>query len=268
MKFSFTHHMQYDFAENSGNDWPVPNRLFDPDLGVPNYREHTDQKIFAEECGFDWVACNEHHMSPYGLMPNPSLIGAIVAHQTKRVGVLQSGSILPLNNPIRVAEEYAMIDVLSGGRLVAGFMRGIPHEYVAYNIDPGESYGRMYESIDLIKKCWTEPEPFDFNGRFWNGKAIKVRPEPYQRPHPPIAMACSDTRESAELAGERGSWILFGSTADPVYQRLVDYYNIVGGFGTLMFHMGRDYGSRRGRARSMRLFMEQVAPRLRTLNPD
>jgi alkanesulfonate monooxygenase SsuD/methylene tetrahydromethanopterin reductase-like flavin-dependent oxidoreductase (luciferase family) len=188
MKFSFTHHMQYDHVTDSGPDWPVPNRLFDPALGAANFREHVDHKIFAEECGFDWVACNEHHMSPYGLMPNPSLIGAIVAHQTKKVGVLQSGSILPLNNPVRVAEEYAMIDVLSGGRLVAGFMRGIPHEYVAYNVDPGESYGRMYEAIDLIKKCWTEPEPFGWEGEFYQFRAVSIWPRPVQK-MPTIVMS-------------------------------------------------------------------------------
>jgi alkanesulfonate monooxygenase SsuD/methylene tetrahydromethanopterin reductase-like flavin-dependent oxidoreductase (luciferase family) len=197
MKFSYTHHMPFDKVVDPGADWPVPNKLFDPVTGVPNFREGVDNKIFAEECGFDWVACNEHHMSPYGLMPNPSLIGAIVAHQTKRVGILQSGSILPLNNPVRIAEEYAMIDVLSGGRLVAGFMRGIPHEYVAYNVDPNESYGRMYEAIDLIKKCWTEPEPFGWEGEFFQFRAISIWPKPVQKM--PTILMSGDSELSAKL---------------------------------------------------------------------
>ena len=107
----------------------------------------------AEQAGFDWIGSNEHHFSPYGMMPNPNLVGAIVAHRTQRVGILQSGNIVPILNPIRVAEEYAMLDVISGGRLIAGFMRGIPHEYVAYNIAPDESYGRLHRPSGFRRRC-------------------------------------------------------------------------------------------------------------------
>lgn len=97
-----------------------------------------------------------------------------------------------------------MLDMISGGRLVAGFMRGIPHEYVAYNISPSESYGRMYEAIELIKKCWAEPEPFGWDGEFYQFRAVSIWPKPLQFPHPPLLMS-GGSDGSAKLAAEHNS---------------------------------------------------------------
>lgn len=177
----------------------MANKQFDPEKGVALYREFIENKVYAEECGFDWIGCNEHHMSPYGLMPNPNLIAAAVIERTRHARILQSGNILPLANPIRVAEEYAMLDVQSGGRLIAGFMRGIPHEYVAYNVRPDESYGRMREACELILKAWTEPEPFGWEGEYYQYRAVSIWPRPVQQPHPPLLMSGS-SKESALLA--------------------------------------------------------------------
>lgn len=204
MKFSYTHHMPYTGIEKVGQDWPVANKQFSPEEGMRIFRAGIDTKVFAEECGFDWIGNNEHHMSPYGLMPNPNLIGACVAERTTRSMILQSGNIVPIVNPIRVAEEYAMLDMISGGRLVAGFMRGIPHEYVAYNVAPSESYGRMNEAIELIKKAWTEPEPFGWEGEYYQFRAVSIWPKPAQRPHPEIVMSASSDG-SARLAAEHGA---------------------------------------------------------------
>ena len=84
MKFSYTHHMPYTGVKTADQDWPVPNKQFDPEVGKEIFRAAIDNKVFAEECGFDWIGNNEHHMSPYGLMPNPNLIGACVAERTKQ----------------------------------------------------------------------------------------------------------------------------------------------------------------------------------------
>ena len=176
MYFSYTHHMPYTDIRSAGQDWPVANKQFDAEKGVEMMRAYIDDKVYSEQTGFDWIGSNEHHMSPYGLMPNPNLVGAIVASRTTRAGILQSGNIIPIVNPIRVAEEYAMIDVISGGRLVAGFMRGIPHEYVAYHKPPSESYARMAEAVELIKKCWSEPEPFGWEGEFYQYRAVSIWP--------------------------------------------------------------------------------------------
>ena len=196
--------MPYTGVEKSGQDWPVANKQFDPTRGIQLYRDYIDNKVYAEECGFDWIGCNEHHMSPYGLMPNPNLIAAAVVERTQKAGILQSGNIVPLTNPLRVAEEYAMLDVQSGGRLIAGFMRGIPHEYVAYNVSPDESYGRMREACQLILKAWTEPEPFGWEGEFYKFRAVSIWPRPVQQPHPKLVMS-GTSAESATLAAELGA---------------------------------------------------------------
>ncbi len=204
MRFSYTHHMPYTDIKKSGQDWPVSNKQFDPQKGSKLFNHYLEDKIAAEDAGFDWIGCNEHHMSPYGLMPNPNLVGAVVANRTKNAGILQSGVIVPLVNPIRLAEEYAMLDVMSNGRLIAGFMRGIPHEYVAYNISPDESYERMEEAIELIKKCWTEPEPFGWEGKFYQYRAVSIWPKPVQKPMPRIVMSASSER-SAKIAAKHNA---------------------------------------------------------------
>jgi alkanesulfonate monooxygenase SsuD/methylene tetrahydromethanopterin reductase-like flavin-dependent oxidoreductase (luciferase family) len=201
MYFSYTHHMPYTDIQEAGQDWPVANKQFDAQKGVEMMRAYVEDKVYAEQTGFDWIGCNEHHMSPYGLMPNPNLIGAILATRTKTAGILQSGNIIPIVNPIRVAEEYAMIDVLSGGRLVAGFMRGIPHEFVAYYRPPSESYARMAEAVELIKKCWSEPEPFGWEGEFYQFRAVSIWPRPVQKPYPTMLMSAS-SEPSARLCAK------------------------------------------------------------------
>ncbi len=200
MRFSYTHHMPYTGIKQAGQDWPVANNQFDPVKGSEMFNKYVEDKIYAEQTGFDWIGCNEHHMSPYGLMPNPNLVGAIVAHRTKTAGILQSGNILPLMNPLRIAEEYAMLDIISGGRLVAGLMRGIPHEYIAYNASPSESYGRMGEATALILKCWTETEPFGWEGEFYQYRAVSIWPKPIQNPVPILMSATSPF--SSELAAK------------------------------------------------------------------
>jgi alkanesulfonate monooxygenase SsuD/methylene tetrahydromethanopterin reductase-like flavin-dependent oxidoreductase (luciferase family) len=112
------------------------------------------------------------------------------------------GCLVPLLNPLRVAEEYAMLDVMSGGRLIAGFIRGIPNEYIAYNVNPDESWERFEEAFDLIVHAWTEPEPFGWEGKYWQFRAVSVWPRPYQQPHPPILMS-GGTKESAVFAARK-----------------------------------------------------------------
>ena len=169
MRFSQIHHMPYTGIDEAGLGWPISNRRFDAETAQELFREYIDAKVFCEECGFDEIGSNEHHMSPFGMMPNPNLIGAAIAERTKTARIFQCGNLLPLNNPLRIAEEYAMLDVMSGGRLMAGLMRGIPHEYVAYNIPPDDSWSMMREATDLILKAWTETEPFG-----WGRRALPV----------------------------------------------------------------------------------------------
>jgi alkanesulfonate monooxygenase SsuD/methylene tetrahydromethanopterin reductase-like flavin-dependent oxidoreductase (luciferase family) len=182
--------------------WPVPHRLFDPVKGHELYQQYLDQMALADELGFDWVGCNEHHSTPYGLMSNPNLIGAALTQRTSRARLAMLGNLAPLLNPLRVAEEYAMLDVISGGRLVAGFIRGVPNEYIAYSANPDESWERFEEAYDLITRAWTEPEPFVWEGKHWQFRAVSVWPRPLQQPHPPVLIS-GGSRESAVFAAKK-----------------------------------------------------------------
>ncbi len=180
--------------------------------------------VFAEQCGFDWVGCNEHHFSPYGLMANCNLIGAALVQRTSTIRLAMLGNLIPLLNPIRVAEEYAMLDVMSGGRLIAGMIRGVPHEYIAYNVVPDESRERLREAAALIVKAWTEPEPFGWEGEFYQYPSVSIWPKPFQRPHPPILMSASN-EESAEFAGQHRAMMGMTLIADlEIARRSIDTY--------------------------------------------
>jgi alkanesulfonate monooxygenase SsuD/methylene tetrahydromethanopterin reductase-like flavin-dependent oxidoreductase (luciferase family) len=201
MRFSQTHHMPYTGIDEAGLGWPISNNRFDARTAMELFRTYIDAKVYAEDCGFDEIGCNEHHMSPFGMMPNPNLIAASIVERTSTAGIFQCGNLLPLTNPLRIAEEYAMLDVMSGGRLIAGLMRGIPHEYVAYNIAPDDSWGRMREAVELILKAWTEPEPFGWEGEHYQFRAVSIWPKPVQSPHPPLVMS-GGSPTSAKFAAE------------------------------------------------------------------
>ncbi|CDZ56765.1 LLM class flavin-dependent oxidoreductase [Neorhizobium galegae] len=201
MKFNFFHLMPYPDYDKLPHEWPVSTHGIDSTRIQALYNEYLDEMVDAENYGFDWVGCNEHHFSPYGLMSNPNLIAGALARQTSKAKIAIVGNLLPLLNPVRVAEEYAMIDVMSGGRLVAGFLRGIPHEYIAYNIPPSESRSRLREATELIIKCWTEDEPFGWEGEHYQFPTISIWPKPIQKPHPRILMSASNA-ESAEFVAK------------------------------------------------------------------
>src|SRR5581483_4433889 len=112
-------------------------------------------------------------------------------------------ALLPLNNPVRVAEEYAMLDVMSGGRLIAGLIRGIPNEYIAYGVDPSESWERFEEAIDLVIRAWTEPEPFGWEGKHYQFRTVSIWPRPLQQPHPPLLFSGGSVESAAFAARKR-----------------------------------------------------------------
>src|ERR1700758_4615272 len=131
-----------DMAERAKHRsaWVVlPNALYDPVKGAEEYQAYLDQLTSAERLGFDAIGVNEHHQTAYGLMPAPNLIASALIQRTKRVKIAILGRALPLvNNPIYIAEEFAMLDVMSKGRIIAGFVRGIGSEYLCLPIMPSE----------------------------------------------------------------------------------------------------------------------------------
>ena len=180
--------------------YPLAKRHFDAATAVRTYEEHLDAWELLDRLGFDGVGFNEHHCSPYGLMNSPNLMASAAAQRTKRLKLLIYGNLLPLHEPLRLAEELAMIDCLSNGRLISGFARGIPREYQVHNVALDESRARFEEAYDIITRAWTE-EVFSYEGRFWSYKDVALWPRPVQRPHPPIWVTIVGSQESIEFAG-------------------------------------------------------------------
>jgi len=193
MKFYFFHLMPYG-ALNLDYDkkyraatLELPNSYYDPVAGAELYERYIDELSYADELGFDGVCVNEHHQTAYGLMPVPGVIAGALTRSTKKAKIAVLGRALPiLHNPMSVAEEYAMLDNMSGGRLIAGFVRGIGAEYHATGTNPAFSLARFQEAHDLILRAWTETGPFRFEGEHYRFEYVNLWPRPLQQPHPPI----------------------------------------------------------------------------------
>ena len=181
---------------------PFPGRYWDPKIGAAQYDDHLRYLRLADELGFDGVCLTEHHYAPYGL-PSPNIMAAAVAVQTTRAKLVLMGNCLPLHgHPVRLAEELAMIDVLSKERLVSGLLRGGFTEWHAYGIDAATARGRFEEAWDLIVDCWVRPEPFSWNKTYFQYENVSVVPRPIQQPHPPLLMAAS-TAECIEFCARK-----------------------------------------------------------------
>jgi len=138
-------------------------------------------------------------------MNSPNLLAAAAAQHTKRLKLLIYGNLLPLHEPLRLAEELAMLDCMSNGRLISGFARGIPREYQVHNVPLSQSRARFEEAFDIITSAWTE-EVFSYQGEFWSYKDVAIKdvamwPRPLQQPRPPIWMPIVGSKESIEFAG-------------------------------------------------------------------
>jgi alkanesulfonate monooxygenase SsuD/methylene tetrahydromethanopterin reductase-like flavin-dependent oxidoreductase (luciferase family) len=180
--------------------WPLPRRHFDPEVAVRTYEEHLTAWEALDRLGYDGVGFNEHHTSPYGLMNSPNLMAASAAQRTRRLKLLIYGNLLPLHDPLRLAEELAMLDCLSGGRIVSGFARGIPREHNVYRVPLSDSRARFEEAWEIIRRAWTE-ESFSYAGRFWSYENVAIWPRPVQQPHPPVWVPVTGSKETIEWAG-------------------------------------------------------------------
>jgi alkanesulfonate monooxygenase SsuD/methylene tetrahydromethanopterin reductase-like flavin-dependent oxidoreductase (luciferase family) len=210
MRFFFFHLMSWpylpdDFEKKHDSAWIwCPNTLFDPERGSKLYNDYIDTLCYAEEVGFDGVCVNEHHQNAYGLMPSPNLIAAILARQTERVKIAVIGNALPLYNPpTRVAEEFAMLDCISGGRLIAGFVVGGGPEYFSSGVNPTYAREMFREAHDLIIRAWTEPGPFRFFSKHYKLNYVNPWPRPLQRPHPPVWIPGVGSLETMEFVAKR-----------------------------------------------------------------
>lgn len=210
MKHFLFHLMPYrdlppDFEQHHDSAWVwVPNELFDPEKGGRYYNEYLDQLAEAETLGFDGVCVNEHHQNAYGLMPSPNLIASMLVARTSRIRIAVVGNALPLYDPpTRVAEEIAMLDCISGGRIISGQVIGGGPEYFSFSINPAEARTRFAEAHEIIMRAWTEPGPFEHYGEHYKLRYVNCWPKPLQKPHPPIWIPGAGSLETMEFVAKR-----------------------------------------------------------------
>jgi alkanesulfonate monooxygenase SsuD/methylene tetrahydromethanopterin reductase-like flavin-dependent oxidoreductase (luciferase family) len=178
-----------DFRTENRSVWvDIPSRYFDPARANAVYHEYMDQLEYADSLGFDAIGVNEHHQNGYGIMPSPNLIAAGLARRTSNAAIAVIGNSIALYNPpIRVAEEFAMLDCISGGRLLAGFPVGTPMDTnFCYGQIPALTRDKYDEAHRLIMRAWSEDEPFAFDGKYNQLRYVNCWPKPIQKPHPPI----------------------------------------------------------------------------------
>jgi limonene 1,2-monooxygenase len=334
------------------------------------YQEDVAEIALADQLGFRDAYISEHHGEPVYIgrvdtLPVPELLMCKAAALTKRIRMGAAVKLIHLAHPVDTAIQAAVTDhVIGGGRFIFGFGSGFPNPLFAgeRGLSHADRHERLRESLDLILKCWTSPEPFDWDGKYWKGKGIVATPQPLIAPHMPMATA-TDTESMIDLAGARGYTQLFaqlepagsirkkgdryaraakaaghsmplnyltvaryvyiadsrreamddlradineelgyqmkrglirliksnydiGLTGDEVSfdqlaeagiyclgdpdtvaRQLREFYDASGGFGTLLIVTGKKWATREKVFRSMRLFMEHVAPQLRALEP-
>ena len=229
MKFFLFHLMPWaDLpASYEGPAWVrCSNGFYDGRRGHELYNRYLDELVSAERLGFDGVCVNEHHANAYGNMPSPNLIASILARQTTRVQIAVVGNALPLYNPpVRVAEEYAMIDCISGGRLIAGMVVGGGPEYYSNGLNPAEARARFAEALDLILRCWSEPGPFVHMGKYYKLRYVNPWPTPIQKPHPTIWIPGAGSYETMDLVARR-RWAYMGIPCfhSRVFKKNFDYF--------------------------------------------
>ena len=194
MKAIWFHLMPYPelpdgFEQDHRSVWvDIDPKLFDPKVGHRAYNDYIDELEHAARLGFDAVGVNEHHANGYGLMPSPNIIASTLARTCPdAVLVIMGNSVALYNPPLRVAEELAMLDCITGGRVVAGFPVGSPMDTIyAYGQNPATLRERYEEAVDLILKAWTADEVFSYAGRYNKLRYVNCWPRPVQQPRPPV----------------------------------------------------------------------------------
>ncbi len=208
---------------SAGTGWPIAGSIYSAETAEQSMNSALAQFQLADEAGFDWVTVAEHHYAPFSLTPNPMVLAGALTQVVRRAKIALLGATVPILNPIRVAEEFAMLDTMSGGRVVAGMLRGSPNEYATYNINPAESRERFEEALMLIRMAWTETEPFGWQGRYYEYRTVSIWPRPVQQPHPRIFMSGSSP-ESGEFAARNRIGLGLAFTNVPLAKAAVAHY--------------------------------------------
>lgn len=186
-EMGYTAYPQDEAKKLGYNNLMFPNQYFSPEKAHELYSMYFDELQYCTEAGFDGIMINEHHNNPLCMMPSINVIGSALAKTTKKGKIVFLGNVLPIHeNPLRVAEEIAMIDCMSGGRVICGFVRGLGQESMATNTNPVYNRERFDEAHNLIIKAWTTPGPFRWEGKHYQFRVVNPWVMPMQKPHPPI----------------------------------------------------------------------------------
>jgi alkanesulfonate monooxygenase SsuD/methylene tetrahydromethanopterin reductase-like flavin-dependent oxidoreductase (luciferase family) len=206
----FTEQPMSAYSSQAGLDFGATalmfsNKHFDPIAGSRLYNEYLEHYIYAEEQGIDGIMLNEHHNAPFCMQARTNMFASILAAVTNRVKIVILGNPLPLSeNPVQLAEELAMIDMVSKGRLVSGFVRGGGQEQLANGVNPAFNRERFEEAHDLIVKTWTTPGPFRWEGTHYQQRVVNPWAIPMQKPHPRVWIPGVISKETIIWAAQHG----------------------------------------------------------------
>jgi alkanesulfonate monooxygenase SsuD/methylene tetrahydromethanopterin reductase-like flavin-dependent oxidoreductase (luciferase family) len=230
-------------------DLGISNGTYDPKLGAELYNRYLDEKVYAEEMGFDGLMLNEHHSTPFCMGGVLNVEAAILARITKRSKIVLLGNVLPIwDDPLWLAEELAEIDMISRGRLVTGWVRGTGRESVAHNAQSPFNWERFQEAHDFVVKAWTTPGPFRWEGDHYQYRYVNPWSRPYQEPHPPIWIPGVMSRNTVDWAAKnRYPYVMLATELEPTRQSY-DYYS----------ERAREYGYEAGTQHKGYLFKVHV----------
>jgi alkanesulfonate monooxygenase SsuD/methylene tetrahydromethanopterin reductase-like flavin-dependent oxidoreductase (luciferase family) len=228
--YYFSEMPHHEFPDAEGDKYPslrldLPNTWFDRDKAARNYQRYLDEYDYADQVGFDGLMINEHHSTPSCVNASVNMTAGILARTSKRAKILILSNIIPIEeNPVRMAEQIAMADLISGGRVLSGFVRGTGVETWWANSNPVHNRERFEECHDLILKTWTTPGPFRWEGKHYHFRHVNSWCLPLQKPHPPVWIPGTASPETAVWAGRRGyTYVPFLVTFE-VARELFDFY--------------------------------------------
>lgn len=201
-------------------DLGLSNASYDPKLASDLYNRYLDEKVYAEQMGFDGLMLNEHHSTPFCMGGVVNVEAAILAKITQKAKIVILGNVLPIwDDPLWLAEELAEIDMISRGRLVTGWVRGTGRESVAHNAQSPFNWERFQEAHDFILKAWTTPGPFRWEGNHYHYRYVNPWYRPYQQPHPPIWIPGIMSKNTVDWAAKhRYPYVMLATELEPTRQ--------------------------------------------------
>jgi len=223
MKTSYLAMTGYEGPAPGFEIWPAESSYCEPVVAANSVQRTLELCEFAEALGFDAITVAEHHYAPYMMTPNPMIMAAAIIQRVSRPQINIFGPLVPLTNPVRIAEELAMLDVMSNGRITVMPLRGTANEHKTYDTPPEHTRAMTQEGIDLILKAWTQTKPFSWKSEHYAFSTISVWQRVLQQPHPQM-FGSGNSEESIAFAASRRLGIGFSFAPLDFVQKGVAQY--------------------------------------------